>query len=226
MAKTKIILASTLSVLAVAGVTTAAVVVTMKNKKQNPKPEIQNTTESKKETKPLTKIQNIAKPIKKTQPLTKIQEIAKPIKKTQPLTKIQEIAKPIKILIDAPKGVLDKGTGYIDYRFTTSKENFDYLKANEKNIELLFEYTNTSFADEKFPAGVYTHDPKNPTIFTRVTESQDGKVSFTLFGEYRFVKGQVPQENFPVTLKGLFIKGNDNNLLKNKSNTVITNPKQ
>ncbi|BAW18616.1 hypothetical protein MBVG596_1181 [Mycoplasmopsis bovigenitalium] len=210
MSKTKIILASTLSVLAVAGVTTAAVVVTMKNKKQNPKPEIQNTTESKKETKPLTKIQ----------------DIAKPIKKTQPLTKIQEIAKPTKILLDAPNGVLDKGTGYIDYRFTTSKENFDYLKANEKNVELLFEYTNTSYADEKYSAGVYTHDPKNPTIFTRVTHSQDGKVSFTIFGEFRFVKGQVPQENFPVTLKGLFIKGNDNNLLKNKSNTVITNPKQ
>ncbi|WP_040539621.1 DUF1410 domain-containing protein [Mycoplasmopsis bovigenitalium] len=38
MSKTKIILASTLSVLAVAGVTTAAVVVTMKNKKQSDSP--------------------------------------------------------------------------------------------------------------------------------------------------------------------------------------------
>ncbi|ENY68582.1 Hypothetical protein, predicted transmembrane protein [Mycoplasmopsis bovigenitalium 51080] len=62
MSKTKIILASTLSVLAVAGVTTAAVVVTMKNKKQKPDPKTPNQIESKK-TKPLTKIQDIAKPI-------------------------------------------------------------------------------------------------------------------------------------------------------------------
>ncbi|VEU60872.1 Uncharacterised protein [Mycoplasmopsis bovigenitalium] len=62
MSKTKIILASTLSVLAVGGVTTAAVVVTVKNKKQKPDPKTPNQIESKK-TKPLTKIQNIAKPI-------------------------------------------------------------------------------------------------------------------------------------------------------------------
>ncbi|WP_096385315.1 hypothetical protein [Mycoplasmopsis bovigenitalium] len=52
MSKTKIILASTLSVLAVGGVTTAAVVVTIKNKEKENK-----------KTQSLTKIQNIAKPI-------------------------------------------------------------------------------------------------------------------------------------------------------------------
>ncbi|VEU60874.1 Uncharacterised protein [Mycoplasmopsis bovigenitalium] len=82
MSKTKIILASTLSVVAVGGVTTAAVVVTIKNKEKENK--------ENKKTQSLTKIQNIAKPI--NNPKTNNQTNSETLSKND-FKKINEVIK-------------------------------------------------------------------------------------------------------------------------------------